>query len=132
MYDVVDHTRATLAALAPVDADAARALGREHGPLVRASADMRRDSASLKRLLFAALYRHPQVTAMTDRARGVVRELFEAYMGAPRELPPDHAAKAERDLPRAVADYIAGMTDRFALREHHRLTGRRVFDGDVL
>ncbi|MCB1997702.1 MAG: deoxyguanosinetriphosphate triphosphohydrolase [Rhodoferax sp.] len=132
VYDVVDHTRATLAALAPVDADAARALGREHGPLVRASADMRRDSASLKRLLFAALYRHPQVTAMTDRARGVVRELFEAYMGAPRELPPDHAAKAERDLPRAVADYIAGMTDRFALREHHRLTGRRVFDGDVL
>ncbi|MCP5286951.1 MAG: deoxyguanosinetriphosphate triphosphohydrolase [Burkholderiaceae bacterium] len=131
VYDVVDHTRATLDALAPADADAARQLGRDHGPLVRASADLRRDSASLKRLLFSALYRHPQVMGMTDRARSVVQELFEAYCSAPQELPPDHAAKAERDLPRAVADYIAGMTDRFALREHHRLTGRLAFEADA-
>ncbi len=130
VYDVVDHTRQTLQRLAPPDAPAVRQLSRDHGPLVRPSADMRRDASSLKRLLFAALYRHPQVAATTDRAREVVHELFEAYLGAPRELPADHAAQAGRDLPRAVADYIAGMTDRFALREHHRLTGRRVFAGD--
>jgi dGTPase len=129
VYDVVDHSAARLAALAPADADAARALGREHGPLVAPGEAMRRDAMALKRLLFAALYRHPQVTATTDRARAVVRELFQAYLAAPQELPADHAAKAAAgDLPRAVADYIAGMTDRFALREHHRLTGRRVFD----
>jgi len=54
-----------------------------------------------------------------------VAELFAAYLQAPREMPADFACADE--LPRAVADYIAGMTDRFALREHHRLTGRRLF-----
>ena len=82
----------------------------------------------LKRFLFRALYRHPQVMDSTERARSVVRELFDAYLAAPHELPPEFAAQA--DLPRAVADYIAGMTDRFALREHHRLTGRHAF-GDA-
>ena len=132
VYDVVDQTRQTLRQLAPPDAQAVRQLGREHGPLVQASVDMRRNAASLKRLLFAALYRHPRVAATTERGRAVVQALFAAYVSAPRELPPDHAAQAERDLPRAVADYIAGMTDRFALREHHRLTGRRAFEADAV
>lgn len=126
VYDVVDSTRQRLEALAPCDADAVRALGRSEGLLVGASAAMRDEATSLKRLLFRALYRHPQVTATTDSARAVVRELFEAYLSTPAELPPDHADTD--DLPRAVADYIAGMTDRFALREHHRLTGRRAFE----
>jgi dGTPase len=66
------------------------------------------------------------VTQTTDRARRVVAELFDAYRADPAQLPPDF-----RDTPdpaRAVADYVAGMTDRFALREHHRLTGRRLFE----
>jgi dGTPase len=59
-----------------------------------------------------------------------VRELFAAYLAAPQQLPAEHAGEAVDDgqLPRRVADYIAGMTDRFALREHHRLTGQRLFD----
>jgi dGTPase len=56
----------------------------------------------------------------------VVAELYAAYMAEPKEMPADYAGAPE--LPRSVADYIAGMTDRFALREHYRLTGRRLFD----
>jgi dGTPase len=122
VYDVVEETTRRLQAADPPDADAVRRLA----PLVAGSAGLREQAVALKRFLFAALYRHPQVSATTGRAREVVRELFEAYLAAPRELPGDHAAQA--DLPRAVADYIAGMTDRFALREHQRLTGRRAFD----
>jgi dGTPase len=126
VYDMVTCSTQRLERLAPVDADAARALGTLHGPLIGAGEAMRRDGAALKRLLFGALYRHPQVTATNDCARSVVRELFAAYMHAPQELPPDHADCD--DLPRTVADYIAGMTDRFAVHEHHRLTGRRAFE----
>jgi dGTPase len=54
----------------------------------------------------------------------MVRELFQAYLGDPSAMPADHASRS--DLPRAVADYIAGMTDRFAAREHERLTGQRL------
>ena len=86
---------------------------------------MRDDLTVLKRFLFTALYRHPQVMQTTDRARQVVVDLFQAYAAAPAEMPPDFAQAADRH--RAVADYIAGMTDRFALREHQRLTGRDVF-----
>jgi dGTPase len=65
------------------------------------------------------------VAGNTERARQVVAELFAAYLARPWEMPEDFAGAA--DLHRAVADYIAGMTDRFALREHQRLTGRDVF-----
>jgi dGTPase len=57
----------------------------------------------------------------------VVRELFLAYVEQPAEMPAEHAERPQRE--RAVADYIAGMTDRFALREHQRLTGRVLFAG---
>ena len=122
VYDVIDTTARRLADAAPADADAAR----RQGPLVAASGAMREGAVELKRFLFGALYRHPQVMDSTERGRVVVRALFDAYLAAPSELPAEFAAQA--DLPRAVADYIAGMTDRFALREHHRLTGQRVFD----
>jgi dGTPase len=58
----------------------------------------------------------------TTQAQEVVRELFDAYLAEPGEMPEDYARQA--DIHRAVADYIAGMTDRFAMREHERLTGR--------
>ncbi|MED5622203.1 deoxyguanosinetriphosphate triphosphohydrolase [Ideonella sp. BN130291] len=121
VYDVIDTTRAALARERPADAQQARL----SGPLVRFSREMRSASTELKRFLFRALYRHPQVMETTNHARRVVRELFAAYVAAPEEMPPDY-----RDAPlphRAVADYIAGMTDRFAIREHERLTGTRLF-----
>ncbi|WP_235823333.1 deoxyguanosinetriphosphate triphosphohydrolase [Azohydromonas sediminis] len=121
VYDVIDHTGERLRQLAPADADAAR----RAPPLVGFGEATRAEVVTLKRFLFQALYRHPQVVAKTNAGRQVVRELYAAYLAAPTEMPADYAQAV--DLPRAVADYIAGMTDRFALREHQRLTGRAVF-----
>ena len=86
---------------------------------------MQAQSAELKRFLRHNLYRHPQVVETTDRARRVVVDLYAAYSGDPATLPPSVARHAKPH--RAIADYIAGMTDRFALREHHRLTGETLF-----
>ena len=63
--------------------------------------------------------------AVRDCLGVLLRELFEIYRGDPAQLPADHGAS--EDLPRACADYIAGMTDRFALKEHQRLTGQQLF-----
>ena len=121
VYDVIRHTRAALAEAALASADAARAAP---APLVRFGSDMRAQSSALKRFLFANLYRHPQVKATMQAARQIVRELFAAYCADPAQMPASFAARAERE--RAVADFIAGMTDRFAISEHERLTGRRL------
>ena len=122
--DLVAATGAALRLHAPADAEAVRSLP----PLVGFSAPMRAASIDLKRFLFAALYRHPQVRHNTERARQVVVELFVAYVARPSEMPAEHAEQAvETWRERAVADYIAGMTDRFALREHQRLTGQQLF-----
>ena len=119
--DLVATTRQAVASHAPLDADAVRALP----PLAAPSDALRRETATLKRFLFAQLYRHPQLVQSTELARRVVAELFAAYRNDPGALPQEHAVA--ENAPRAVADYIAGMTDRFALREHFRLTGQRLF-----
>ncbi len=121
VYDVIDATRAKLAEHRPADADEARRCP----PLVRFSPEMREASTQLKRFLFKELYRHPQVNETTARAKQVLTELFHAYVASPSEMKPAYAQRD--DLHRAVADYISGMTDRFAVREHERLTGRRIF-----
>ena len=120
VYDVIDTTRAAVAEAGVQSADEAR----QAGPLVRFSAAMHAQSAELKKFLFAHLYRHPQVMHTTGQAKSVVAELFAAYLAQPQELRAEFAAREDRH--RAVADYIAGMTDRFALREHERLTGKRL------
>ena len=120
VYDVIAATGAAVAAAAPSSAEQARGAG----PLVGFSTAMREQSAALKTFLLHNLYRHPQVLATTGQARQVVRELFAAYCAEPQRMPPDFAAREHR--PRSVADYVAGMTDRFAAREHERLTGRRL------
>jgi dGTPase len=78
----------------------------------------------------AALYRHPQVVDTMERAKQVVRDLFAAYLNDPKAMQTGGTLRwvgeAPQDVPRAVADYIAGMTDRFAAREHERLTGQRL------
>jgi dGTPase len=118
VHDVVEATSSALTAALPASADEARAAG----PLVKFSETMRDRSGALKRFLLQNLYRHPQVAARTGKAQQVVRELFAVYLGDSRQMPSDFAARS--DMGRAVADYIAGMTDRFAAREHERLTGR--------
>lgn len=112
VYDVIDTTRARLDQARPDSAEAVRALP----TLVGFGDTMRAQSAELKRFLFRSLYRHPQVMQTNAAAQTIVTELFAAY-GASGE----HGGQ-----PRAIADYIAGMTDRFAIREHERLTGQRL------
>lgn len=120
VYDAIDTTRAALQRAAPASADAARLLP----PLVGFSAQARAQSAELKSFLFRNLYRHPRVTDTTGQAQEVVRDLFQRYLAEPSQMQAGFAAR--EDTARAVADYIAGMTDRYALREHERLTGRKL------
>jgi dGTPase len=120
VYDVIDATAAAIARARPATADEVRA----SRPQVCFSEEMRERSSALKAFLMRNLYRHPQVTQMTVQARRVVRELFEAYCAEPAQMQAGFAARP--DTARAVADYIAGMTDRFAGREHERLTGSRL------
>jgi dGTPase len=115
--DVTLTTQANLFAAAPVDADAARRCG----PLVAFSPSLRAEADTLKKFLFENLYRHYKVMRMTNKARRIVRELFEAFVHEPRLLPPDYRHDEAATQARAIADYIAGMTDRYAIREHHRL-----------
>ncbi len=99
------------------------------GPALAAlSAPLAQETQALKRFLFRQLYRHPQVEGMTAQAREVVTDLFAQYLERPAEMSAVYAVGSDR--PRAVADYVSGMTDRFALREHVRLTGRRLLDQD--
>ncbi|RZT06048.1 dGTPase [Duganella sp. CF402] len=92
-------------------------------PLIRFSDGMRKDATELKRFLHANLYRHYKVNRMRVKASRIVRELFEAFMAEPALLPPDYQDKSGdvNKVARKIADYIAGMTDRYAIREHRRL-----------
>ncbi len=116
VYDVINATRAALQQHAPASADEAR----QCPPLVKFSAAMYEESKALKSFLFRNLYRHPQVMQTTDGARAMVQALFAVYLHKPQEMPAAYAQRS--DVPRAVADYLSGMTDRFATREHARLT----------
>jgi dGTPase len=117
VYDVLAASARSLAEQGPADSDAAR----RAPPLIVFSASTAIDVAQVKTFLREKLYRHPRVVATTDAARQVVRDLFDAYLVDPQLMPAPHASRAQRL--ESIADYIAGMTDRFALREHARLRG---------
>lgn len=117
--DLLEETRARIAAAGVASIDDVR-----RAPmLVGFSVPMRADADVLKRFLHQHLYRHYQVMRMTAKARRIVGDLFGAFFGDPRLLPPDHQARAAVDAARAIADYVAGMTDRYAIKEHRRLFG---------
>ena len=122
VYDVLAASAAAIALHAPRTVEEVR----RAPAMICFSAQMAADSIELKRFLRHNLYRHPQVVATTDRAKQVVRELFAIYREAPAEWIP--AGESRPAGLRQLADYVAGMTDRYALREHERLTGRRLFD----
>ena len=93
---------------------------RESTPLIRFSDAMRSDAAELKRFLFANLYRHYQVNRTAAKARRIIVELFDAFINDPQLLPPDYQREPATQA-RTIADYIAGMTDRYAILEHRRM-----------
>ncbi|CAB3704721.1 deoxyguanosinetriphosphate triphosphohydrolase [Trinickia soli] len=117
IVDLIDTTRRNLADSAPRSLDAVRAAP----ALVAHSGAVAAQAAQLKRFLFRNLYRHYRVMRMASKARRVIRGLFEAFSEDPRLLPPAYQADDEAAQPRLIAHYIAGMTDRYALKEYQRL-----------
>jgi dGTPase len=124
--DLIDASAAALADAAPRDVADVRARSR---PLLTFSEAVRAEHLELKQYLREHLYKHYRVLRMTTKARRVVRELFDAMLGDVDLMPTEHqdiarrleAAEGRAGRARAVADYIAGMTDRFAILEHRRL-----------
>jgi dGTPase len=94
---------------------------RHASALIAFSDEIREEQLELKRFLNDNLYRHYRVARMSSKARRIVTDLFAAFLGEPSLLPPEFQARASEEKTRAIADYIAGMTDRYAMLEHRRL-----------
>jgi len=122
--DVIEETHRRLERAKPANVEALRAL--DH-PVVAFSAAMVQKDRAIKKFLYENMYRHPTVIHETGRARGMVKDLFETFMAAPSELPEEWRLQlpdsGEAERARVIADYIAGMTDRYAQRAHARLMG---------
>ncbi len=134
VQDVIEATGLALRKAAPQSVDEVRRMP----PLLQFGESMQRKSQALKNFLLHRLYRHPRVLQTTGQAKAVVRSLFNAYLAHPREMQggvPERSKDAPGVLEvpaspeRCVADYIAGMTDRFATREHERLLGLKLLVG---
>ena len=117
VLDLVRQTEANIQSQGIRSLDDVRSGGR----LVAFSRPLQPQLQALKKFLREHLYWHYQVLRMADKAKRIVRALFDAFMENPRLLPPQYFARCNDDKPRAIADYIAGMTDRYAVREHRRI-----------
>ena len=117
IVDLAEESSRRIVAAAPASIEDVR----QSAPLIAFSGSLRAEADELKRFLHDNLYRHYRVMRMTTKAKRIVRELFAAFYDEPRLLPVDHQARAAQDKARAIADYVAGMTDRYAIREHRRL-----------
>ena len=115
--DLSTHTELNIRACAPQNVDGVRAAP----PLVAFSAEMHELNRELKAFLRVHLYRHYQVMRMSAKAHRIIGDLFAAFLDDPRLLPPQYATQVQAVQARPIADYIAGMTDRYAIREHRRL-----------
>ena len=94
---------------------------RKSFPLVKFSETIQQQQLELKQFLRANLYRHYRVNRMSAKAQRTIRELFDVFMEDSGLLPEDFQQRTQSDLPRAVSDYIAGMTDRYAMKEYQRV-----------
>lgn len=115
--DLCEQSRRNIAAHAPKTLDDVRNLP----PLIGFSPAIEAQQLELKRFLRSNLYRHYRVNRMTSKARRIIAELFNAFLTDPGLLPDDYQTENPDKQPRVIADYIAGMTDRYAIREHQRL-----------
>ncbi len=124
--DLLHATRAQLDLCAPRSPDAVRLAG---APTARFSPSLHEAMQGLRSFLHARMYRHDRINRVRAHASEVVRDLFALFLASPQLLPAEWRARADapHDLKtaRLVADYIAGMTDKFALEEHARLTDRQ-------
>jgi dGTPase len=121
--DVLVETRLRISAGGLTSVDAVRAAGRT---LCGFSGTMQGEERALKQFMYARLYLHPEQVAAAQAATAVIARLFAAYADDPRLLPPGWQERLPVENParaRVIADYIAGMTDRFAIEQYARLTG---------
>jgi dGTPase len=120
--DVIVSTTANLARIRPESADAVRAAGET---MVTFSAEMAATEKELKAFLYKHLYRHREVMRVRTEAEQIVRDLFDVYFADPRAMPDGWREGLDRAddriKARSVADFLAGMTDTYALKEHRRL-----------
>jgi dGTPase len=122
VHDLLAHTQERLRA------EGVRSLGdvRRIPDLVGHSPALEPLKGEAEAFLHRRVYYHPRVQAMKDEGQQVVRDLYAAYTAAPNEMPRRHADRVrDEPVPRVVCDYLAGMTDRFARKEHSRLYPRR-------
>ncbi len=117
VIDLTETTRRRIAEARPGSIDEVRAAP----PLVAFSEPVHEAQLELKRFLRTNLYQHFRVARMAAKSRRIVAELFAAFTGDRRLLPPEFQQRADEQGERAIADYIAGMTDRYAIAEHRRL-----------
>ena len=121
VVDLCEQSSTNIANASPETIDDVRS----NPMLISFSPDMREQQTELKRFLRTNLYQHYRVNRMTSKAHRIVRELFQIFMQDVKLMPDDFQQRAKLDSPtdqaRAVADYIAGMTDRYAIREYQRL-----------
>ncbi|HET9112649.1 MAG TPA: deoxyguanosinetriphosphate triphosphohydrolase [Burkholderiales bacterium] len=117
VLDLIAYTRTAIAAAQVAHPDEVRAAT----PLAGFSAEITRQNQALKQFLRKHLYRHYRVVRMSTKAARIVTDLFTAFLQMPALLPDEHRPLPDSAAPRAIADYIAGMTDRYAMREHRRL-----------
>jgi len=121
--DVIRETRARVAAAGVVNAADVRAAGHA---LVGFSLDMADDERVLKRFMYSKLYHHPRQTEIADRAQQLIAGLFAAYRNAPGLLPlswRETLPAADPDRTRHIGDFIAGMTDRYAIARYREVVG---------
>ncbi|RGE41604.1 deoxyguanosinetriphosphate triphosphohydrolase [Comamonas testosteroni] len=128
VYDVIDQSRQQLMEAGVQSVHDVRQCGKT---LIGFSDGMKAQSQGLKQFLFRQLYRHPRVMQTMDSAQQVVRDLFAAYMQEPERMKPRFVQRVQQaqslsERARVVADFIAGMTDRYAANEHERVTGLRL------
>jgi dGTPase len=117
--ELLESTRRQLQEARVGSVEEVRQAGRR---LVSYSPEMSAQVKELKEFLLRNMYRHYRVVRMGDKAGRILRDLFHSYVGEPRQLPPRFQQQMERDgVHRVVCDYIAGMTDRFAVDEHQKL-----------
>ena len=123
--DLIDQTTLRLNELRPSSINDIRA---QRVPIVGFSNEVHEKHMNLKFLLNKHLYHHQKVLSMVDEAKGIIEVLFDRYMSNPEKMPSEFSDRArihdkyQTRKARVVADYIAGMTDRFAIAEHERLS----------
>tara|TARA_B110001469_G_C9347711_1_gene183582 strand:- start:171 stop:545 length:375 start_codon:yes stop_codon:yes gene_type:complete len=114
IFDICEASAINLAKFEPQTNDEIRTLPK----LINLSKEMAKKQLELKQFLRSHLYEHERVVEMTNNAKKIIKDLFLYFMNDPSLMPESYQNSSTQDLARAVADYLAGMTDRYAIKTH--------------